>query len=224
MERFLQTPFTDPIRSARIYNALYDAYVSFDRAAIQKAAQDAQQYVDEGGDFDEYFSDELWDFQGDNPEKLTNKYLLRLLRDRHCDDDEDKDYIRSGWHYTMSATYRQFNALKKKHPTAILLFRCGDFYEAYEDDAKKVSLTVGITLTRLSSGKNIGGIMTMFPHHALDIYLPKLVRAGYRIAICDQLEEQKLTKKLVKRGITETVKPAVPAKRKEAVQLSLFDF
>ena len=107
---------------------------------------------------------------------------------------------------------QQFVAMKAKHPDAILLFRCGDFYETYGNDAVIASEILGITLTRRSNGasaaaKNLE--MAGFPHHALDTYLPKLVRAGKRVAICDQLEDPKLTKKLVKRGITELVTPGV---------------
>lgn len=99
---------------------------------------------------------------------------------------------------------KQFQDLKTKHPDAVLLFRCGDFYEAYEDDAAVCAATLGITLTRNSKdGSRLAG----FPHHALDTYLPKLIRAGLRVAICDQLEDPKLAKKLVKRGITELVQP-----------------
>lgn len=101
---------------------------------------------------------------------------------------------------------KQFFDLKAKHPDAVLLFRCGDFYETYCEDAVTASQILGITLTRRSNG---GTEMAGFPHHALDTYLPKLVRAGKRVAICDQLEDPKLTKKLVKRGITELVTPGV---------------
>ncbi len=107
---------------------------------------------------------------------------------------------------------RQFYDLKAKHPDALLLFRCGDFYETYNEDAAIASEILGITLTRRSSvaGTTASGTaMAGFPHHALDTYLPKLVRAGKRVAICDQLEDPKLTKKLVKRGITELVTPGV---------------
>lgn len=95
---------------------------------------------------------------------------------------------------------KQFYELKEKHPDALLLFRCGDFYETYEDDAQAVSKILGITLTKSSVD---GTRMAGFPHHTLDAYLPRLIRAGRRIAICDQLEDPRLTKKLVKRGITE---------------------
>lgn len=95
---------------------------------------------------------------------------------------------------------RQYYDLKSKHPDAVLLFRCGDFYETYEEDAAECAKILGITLTKSNSNKTR---MAGFPHHALDTYLPKLIRAGKRVAICDQLEDPKLTKKLVKRGITE---------------------
>ena len=105
---------------------------------------------------------------------------------------------------------KQFFDLKAKHPDAILLFRCGDFYETYAQDAVEASDILGITLTKRNNGReNESTAMAGFPHHALDTYLPKLVRAGRRVAICDQLEDPKLTKKLVKRGITELVTPGV---------------
>ena len=107
---------------------------------------------------------------------------------------------------------RQFYDLKAKHPDAILLFRCGDFYETYCSDAVVASEILGITLTKRSNGKSDASKaieMAGFPFHALDNYLPRLVRAGKRVAICDQLEDPKMTKKLVKRGITELVTPGV---------------
>ena len=104
---------------------------------------------------------------------------------------------------------KQFLEMKKKHPDAILLYRVGDFYETYGPDAVTASEILGITLTRRSNGASGNTEMAGFPHHALDTYLPKLVRAGKRVAICDQLEDPKLTKKLVKRGITELVTPGV---------------
>ena len=107
---------------------------------------------------------------------------------------------------------RQFLELKAKHPDAVLLFRCGDFYETYCSDAVIASEILGITLTKRSNGKNPSAQATEmagFPFHALDTYLPKLVRAGKRVAIRDQLEDPKMTKKLVKRGITELVTPGV---------------
>ena len=104
---------------------------------------------------------------------------------------------------------RQYVELKAKHPDAVLLFRCGDFYETYLEDAVIASRILGITPTRRNNGNNKGSEMAGFPFHALDTYLPKLVRAGKRVAICDQLEDPKLTKKLVKRGITELVTPGV---------------
>ena len=104
---------------------------------------------------------------------------------------------------------KQFNEMKLQHPDAILLFRCGDFYETYSSDAVKASEILGITLTKRANGGAQTTEMAGFPHHALDTYLPKLVRAGLRVAICDQLEDPKLTKKLVKRGITELITPGV---------------
>ncbi len=103
----------------------------------------------------------------------------------------------------------QYVEIKKKHPDAILLFRVGDFYETFSDDAIIASEILGITLTRRANGAAQFVELAGFPHHALDTYLPKLVRAGKRVAICDQLEDPKLTKKLVKRGITELVTPGV---------------
>ena len=104
---------------------------------------------------------------------------------------------------------KQFFDLKKKHPDAILLFRCGDFYETYAQDAVTAAEILGITLTKRSNAIESSPQMAGFPFHALDTYLPKLIRAGKRVAICDQLEDPKLTKKLVKRGITELVTPGV---------------
>ena len=109
----------------------------------------------------------------------------------------------------LTPMMQQFFDLKKKHPDAVLLFRCGDFYETYCDDAIEASRILGITLTKRNNGYSKGDEMAGFPHHALDTYLPKLIRAGKRVAICDQLEDPKLTKKLVKRGITELVTPGV---------------
>ena len=104
---------------------------------------------------------------------------------------------------------KQFNEIKTKHPDAVLLFRCGDFYETFSTDAIKASEILGITLTRRANGKASSVELAGFPHHALDTYLPKLVRAGCRVAICDQLEDPKTTKTLVKRGVTELVTPGV---------------
>ena len=109
----------------------------------------------------------------------------------------------------LTPMMKQFFDLKAKHPDAVLLFRCGDFSETYCEDAIVASKILGITLTRRNNGASAGSEMAGFPHHALDTYLPKLVRAGRRVAICDQLEDPKLTKKLVKRGITELVTPGV---------------
>ena len=110
----------------------------------------------------------------------------------------------------LTPMMKQFLDLKAKHPDAVMLFRCGDFYETYSTDAIVASEILGITLTKRNNGKSGQTIeMAGFPHHALDTYLPKLIRAGKRVAICDQLEDPKLAKKLVKRGITELVTPGV---------------
>ncbi len=104
---------------------------------------------------------------------------------------------------------KQYLEMKQKHPDAVLLFRVGDFYETFCDDAITASEILGITLTRRANGAAQSVELAGFPHHALDTYLPKLVRAGKRVAICEQLEDPKTTKKLVKRGITELVTPGV---------------
>lgn len=109
----------------------------------------------------------------------------------------------------LTPMMKQFLDLKAKHPDAVMLFRCGDFYETYSTDAIVASEILGITLTKRANGKGKTIEMAGFPHHALETYLPKLVRAGKRVAICDQLEDPKMTKKLVKRGITELVTPGV---------------
>ena len=110
---------------------------------------------------------------------------------------------------TETPMMKQFNDFKRQYPDAILLFRCGDFYETYCADAITASEVLGITLTKRSSTTPNAIEMAGFPHHALDTYLPKLIRAGLRVAICDQLEDPKLAKKLVKRGVTELVTPGV---------------
>ena len=131
-------------------------------------------------------------------EKIANAMLLAMPAMAQTKSDE-------------TPMMRQFYSLKEKHPDAVLLFRCGDFYETYAQDAVEASQILGITLTRRNNGKNGAAALEMagFPHHALDAYLPKLIRAGRRVAICDQLEDPKLTKTLVKRGITELVTPGV---------------
>lgn len=123
---------------------------------------------------------------------------------------------------SMTPMMKQFFSMKNQHPDALLLFRCGDFYETYCDDAVEASKILGITLTRRNNGASAGAEMAGFPHHALDTYLPKLIRAGKRVAICDQLEDPKKKRaaikgvkglsaedKMVKRGITELVTPGV---------------
>ncbi len=122
----------------------------------------------------------------------------------------------------MTPMMRQFFQMKNQHPDALLLFRCGDFYETYCDDAVEAARILGITLTRRNNGASSGAEMAGFPHHALDTYLPKLIRAGKRVAVCDQLEDPKKKReaikgkkgltaedKMVKRGITELVTPGV---------------
>ena len=109
----------------------------------------------------------------------------------------------------MTPMMKQYFELKEKHPDAVMLFRCGDFYETYSEDAITAANILGITLTQRANGQAKHVEMAGFPFHALDTYLPKLIRAGKRVAICDQLEDPKLTKKLVKRGITELVTPGV---------------
>ena len=113
---------------------------------------------------------------------------------------------------TITPMMKQFFDFKAKYPNALLLFRCGDFYETYADDAVEAADILGITLTKRGTGgseRSSNTAMAGFPYHALDTYLPKLIRAGKRVAICDQLEDPKLAKKLVKRGVTEVVTPGV---------------
>ncbi len=111
--------------------------------------------------------------------------------------------------YVETPLMKQYYAIKEKHPDAILLFRVGDFYETFGEDAIKAAEILGITLTRRANGAANFVELAGFPHHAVDTYLPKLVRAGQRVAICEQLEDPKLTKTIVKRGITELVTPGV---------------
>src|SRR4030043_410762 len=104
---------------------------------------------------------------------------------------------------------KQYAGIKAKHPDAILLFRVGDFYETFGEDAVRASEILGITLTKRANGAASFVDLAGFPYHALDTYLPRLVRAGQRVAICEQLEDPKLAKKIVKRGITELITPGV---------------
>ena len=104
---------------------------------------------------------------------------------------------------------KQFCEVKAQHPEAVLLYRVGDFYESYSDDAVTASKVLGLVLTKKSNGDKGPVAMAGFPHHAIDSYLPKLVRAGYKVAVCDQLEDPKFAKKLVKRGVTEIVTPGI---------------
>ena len=104
---------------------------------------------------------------------------------------------------------KQYNEIKRKYPDACLLFRVGDFYETFGEDAVRASGILGITLTKRGAGSDSETALAGFPHHSLNTYLPKLVKAGLRVAICDQLEDPKMTKTIVKRGVTELVTPGV---------------
>ncbi|MGA0212723.1 MAG: DNA mismatch repair protein MutS, partial [Flavobacteriaceae bacterium] len=104
---------------------------------------------------------------------------------------------------------KQYNSIKAKYPDALLLFRVGDFYETFGSDAVKAASILGIILTKRGAGSTSETELAGFPHHSLDTYLPKLVKAGCRVAICDQLEDPKLTKTIVKRGVTELITPGV---------------
>lgn len=104
---------------------------------------------------------------------------------------------------------QQHRAIKQKYPDAILLFRVGDFYETFGEDAVIASKVLGITLTKRNNGAAYSSELAGFPYHALDTYLHKLVKAGYRVAICDQLEDPKTVKGIVKRGVTELVTPGI---------------
>ena len=208
---FLKEPFVDSERVKAIRLALTKAYSESDREAVKNAVIEAQKYVDEGGDYDFEIDDALEDYKGCDPDLLADMYMLRLMRDRYCDYDDDQDYIRTGWCKQADANYYNFCSLKKRHPNAVLLFRDGDeAYCAYEEDADVLNEVCNCPLLNWNGVKAAG-----FPHNALDMMLPKLIRAGHRVAICDQLKAQKPQPQ---KRITETVK------RKEPVQLELFTF
>lgn len=137
--------------------------------------------------------------------------FIQLNKPKHlgASNNNYKDKIAVAKKPVETPMMKQFNEIKEKHPDAILLFRVGDFYETFSDDAIDAAEILGITLTRRANGAAQFIELAGFPHHALDTYLPKLVRAGRRVAICDQLEDPKTTKTLVKRGITELVTPGV---------------
>ena len=116
---------------------------------------------------------------------------------------------RPGKKYVETPLMKQYYAAKAQHPDAILLFRVGDFYETFGDDAIRASGILGITLTRRANGSASSVELAGFPYHALDTYLPKLVRAGERVAICEQLEDPKTAKTIVKRGVIELVTPGI---------------
>src|SRR6266496_303329 len=120
-----------------------------------------------------------------------------------------KSAKKSSENETETPLMRQYSSIKSKYPDAILLFRIGDFYETFGEDAIQTAATLGITLTKRRNGAAAEIELAGFPHHSLDTYLPKLVRGGHRVAICDQLEDPKLTKTIVKRGVTELVTPGV---------------
>src|SRR6187549_1609063 len=120
-----------------------------------------------------------------------------------------RSMIKSAMSEVETPLMKQYNDIKGKYPDALLLFRVGDFYETFGEDAKKAASILGIVLTRRANGSASFVELAGFPHHSLDSYLPKLVRAGHRVAICDQLEDPKLTKTIVKRGVTELVTPGV---------------
>ncbi len=119
------------------------------------------------------------------------------------------DYAMAGEKIAETPLMKQYFQVKAQYPEAVLLFRVGDFYETFADDALVASKVLGIVLTKRANGTNASVPLAGFPHHSLDVYLPKLVRAGYKVAVCDQLEDPKLTKKIVKRGVTELVTPGV---------------
>lgn len=213
MERMLQKPFTDPNRSVIIQQSLIRAYESGSRDEIYAAAKEAQKYVDEGGDWMQVFDDSLEDYQGLEPEKLADMYLLRLLRDRHCDDDSNQEYINTGWCKWADKNYLQYLEFKPKYPNKVLLFGNDVVaYNAYEQDADILSKVCGTPLLDWDGVKSAG-----FPYHALDIYLTKLIRAGYSVAVCDRLEDPKKVQEQVQ------MTKMLERKRKEPVQLSLFD-
>ena len=112
-------------------------------------------------------------------------------------------------HLKETPLMKQYNEIKAKYPDACLLFRVGDFYETFGSDAIRAAQILGITLTKRGNGSESETALAGFPHHSLNTYLPKLVKAGLRVAICDQLEDPKMTKTIVKRGVTELVTPGV---------------
>src|SRR3954463_2939467 len=120
-----------------------------------------------------------------------------------------RSMIKSAMSEVETPLMKQYNDIKGKYPDALLLFRVGDFYETFGADAVKAANILGIVLTKRANGSASFIELAGFPHHSLDTYLPKLVRAGQRVAICDQLEDPKLTKTIVKRGVTELVTPGV---------------
>ena len=117
--------------------------------------------------------------------------------------------VKEGKADTETPLMKQYNNIKAKYPDALLLFRVGDFYETFGSDAIKTANILGIVLTKRANGYASFIELAGFPYHSLDTYLPKLVRAGQRVAICDQLEDPKMTKTIVKRGVTELVTPGV---------------
>src|SRR5678815_146468 len=122
---------------------------------------------------------------------------------------KNRSMIKSATAETETPLMKQYYGIKAKYPDALLLFRVGDFYETFGEDAVRTAAVLGIVLTRRANGKGTFIELAGFPHHSLDTYLPKLVRAGHRVAICDQLEDPRFVKGIVKRGVTELVTPGV---------------
>ena len=207
-----QAPFVDAQRVKSLRQELISAYESFDAEAVGNAAVSIQSYIDNGGDIDYHIADETEDYQGTDPDKMADRYILRLLHDRHLDTDDDQTYIATGLTVEMHKLFH-YHDLKAKYQDRLFLFRRGDFYEAYEEDAKVCEKELGVTIRNYS-----GYMLAAFPYYALDTYLPKLIRNNHRVAIADQLEAPSQIKKLVQRDYSQQ---AAPKKRNEPVQLEL---
>lgn len=219
MESIYLKPFVDSERIKAIRLALTLAYESKNREDIEKAAREAQRYIDEGGDADYELDDALEDYKGAEPQNLADQYILRLLRDRHCDNDSDAEYIRTGWSHKkeVSTNYQQFLQFREKYPNTVILFRYDEAYGAFDECADVVNKVCDCPLLSWDGIKAAG-----FPKAALDINLPRLIRAGHRVAICDQLKDIAKARKQVE-CTKELHRKFYPEKyRKEPVQLELF--